>query len=245
MTTKVGTSTLSNSGVTAGTYGTANTLGQFTVDATGRITNVTNVSIAIPTVVGLSNTTLTLIGGGAGTIVYQSAANVTAFLSAGSSGQVLLSGGTNAPTWGTLSNSAVGLAYTANVQFLSLGIGTSASGLSGEIRASNDITAFYSSDISLKENIVPIANALSKVEAIGGKTFDWKQAFIEDRGGEDGYFMVKHDFGVIAQDVEAVFPEAVRTRASGIKVVDYAKLSALAFQAIVELKQELDQLKSK
>ena len=45
---------------------------------------------------------------------------------------------------------------TSDVQFDSLGIGTPASGVTGEIRATNDITAFYSSDINLKENIVNI-----------------------------------------------------------------------------------------
>lgn len=44
---------------------------------------------------------LGLIGGSAGQLPYQSAANATAFLAAGSSGQSLLSGGAGAPTWGT------------------------------------------------------------------------------------------------------------------------------------------------
>jgi hypothetical protein len=201
-------------------------------------------------------------GGLPGSLVYQTATNTTGFTAVGTSGQILLSAGAGTPIWGNATNTAVGMGYTSNAQFLSVGVGGSATGntgtlyiatalgvgtqpsnLLGEIRAANDITAFFSSDISLKENVKPIANALSKVEHIGGKTFDWIQTFIEDRGGEDGYFMVKHDFGVIAQDVEAVFPEAVRTRPSGIKVVDYAKLSALAFQAIIELKQEIDALK--
>ncbi len=41
-----------------------------------------------------------------------------------------------------------------DVQLDSLGLNTAASGTAGELRATNDITAFYSSDISLKENIV-------------------------------------------------------------------------------------------
>jgi hypothetical protein len=47
---------------------------------------------------------------------------------------------------------------------------------------------------------------------------------------------------VIAQDVEEVFPLAVRIRSNGQMAVDYAKLTALAFQAIVELKAEIDAL---
>ena len=57
--------------------------------------------------------------------------------------------------------------------------------------------------------------------------------------------MQKSDFGVIAQDVQEVFPQAVRTRDDGTLAVDYAKLSALAFAAIAELKAEIDILKTK
>ena len=56
--------------------------------------------------------------------------------------------------------------------------------------------------------------------------------------------MRKSDFGVIAQDVEAVFPVAVRTREDGTMAVDYEKLCALAFQAIAELRAEVEALKN-
>ena len=49
----------------------------------------------------------------------------------------------------------LGLDTTDDVQFDSFGVGTAASGTTGEIRATNNITAFYSSDRRLKENIVP------------------------------------------------------------------------------------------
>ena len=126
----------------------------------------------------------------------------------------------------------------------SFGVGTAASGTAGEIRAVNNITAYYSSDKKYKENIINIPNALNKVDAIGGKMFDWTDSYIQEHGGEDGYFVQKRDFGVIAQDVQAVFPEAVRTREDGSLAVDYSKLSALAFAAIVELKKEIEQLKN-
>lgn len=113
----------------------------------------------------------------------------------------------------------------------------------GEIRTTNNVTAFYSSDSKLKENIQDIPNALDKVSAIGGKTFDWTDEYIAKQGGVDGYFIQKSDFGVIAQDVQAVFPQAVRTREDGSLAVDYEKLVALAFAAIVELKQEIAAIK--
>jgi hypothetical protein len=123
-----------------------------------------------------------------------------------------------------------------------LSIGTTAFGAVGEIRATNNITAYYSSDRKFKTNIAEIPNALSTVVAISGKLFDWTDDYIDSHGGEDGYFLRREDFGVIAQDVESVFPRAVRTRDNGTLAVDYEKLSALAFAAITELSAQVDQL---
>ena len=129
-----------------------------------------------------------------------------------------------------------------NFQMNSLGVGTAGSGTAGEIRATNNVTAYYSSDKKFKENVKDIENALTIVKAIGGKEFDWTDAYIEEKGGADGYFVQKADFGVIAQDVQSVFPKAVRTRKDGSLAVDYEKLSALAFAAIVELESKFNQL---
>ena len=137
------------------------------------------------------------------------------------------------------------IATTSNVQFGSLGVGATASGTSGEIRATNNITAYYSSDSRLKENSRDIPNALDKVAAIGGKLFDWTDEYVTNHGGLDNYFMRKADFGVIAQDVEQVLPEAVRTREDGYLAVDYEKLCALAFAAIKELQQQVEELKNR
>jgi hypothetical protein len=134
---------------------------------------------------------------------------------------------------------------TSNVQFGSFGVGTAASGTTGEIRATNNVTAFYSSDRKLKENIQDVPNALAIVTAIGSKTFDWTDDHIAKHGGEDGYFVQKSDFGVIAQDVQSVFPQAVRTRKDGTLVVDYEKLSTLAFGAISELLKRIEVLENK
>jgi hypothetical protein len=136
------------------------------------------------------------------------------------------------------------IATTSNVQFGSFGVGTAASGTTGEIRATNNITAYFSSDARYKENVRPIPAALDKVLAIGGKLFTWTDQYLEQHGGEDGYFIRKNDFGVVAQDVAKVFPEAVRTRPDGTLAVDYEKLSALAFAAIGDLYHQIQQLKS-
>lgn len=133
---------------------------------------------------------------------------------------------------------------TQNSQFNSVGVGTAGSGTAGEIRATNNITAYYSSDIKFKENIQEITSASSIVRAIGGKYFDWTDAYIAEHGGADGYFVQKQDFGVIAQDVQRVFPRAVRTRPDGSLAVDYEKLGVLAFPALVETMDRLDALEA-
>jgi len=118
-------------------------------------------------------------------------------------------------------------------------------GTDGNAYHGGNVTAYFNSDKKLKENIKEIESAIDKVVAIGGKTFDWTEDYINKLGGVDGYFIQKSDFGVIAQDVQSVFPVAVRTKTDGTLAVDYEKLCALAFQAIKELKQEIDDLKNK
>jgi hypothetical protein len=128
----------------------------------------------------------------------------------------------------------------------SLAVGSvTANTTDGAIWASNNITAFASSDIRFKENVRDIPNALEKVETIGGKLFDWTSQYIESMGGEHSYFMHKSDAGVIAQDVEKALPELVRTREDGSLAVDYPKLVALAFAAIKELSEKVKTLEAK
>ena len=125
----------------------------------------------------------------------------------------------------------------------SLGVGTAASGTTGEIRAAGEVTAYYSSDKNLKINITPIENALDKIDLLTGVMFDWKDEVIETRGGEDGFFVRKHDTGVIAQEVEAVLPEVVATREDGFKAVKYEKLVGLLIEGIKQLRREIEELK--
>ena len=132
-----------------------------------------------------------------------------------------------------------------NTQIYSLGVGTAASATMGEIRATNEVTAYYSSDVRLKENIQPIENALGKLKQLRGVMFDWIDEVVEQRGGEDDYFVRKHDTGIIAQEVEAVLPEVVADRADGYKAVRYEKLAGLIIQAINELADEVEHIKSK
>jgi hypothetical protein len=128
------------------------------------------------------------------------------------------------------------LSTTSNVRFGSLGIGMAASGTSGRIDAANDVVAFSTSDIRLKENIVPIPNALDKISKISGNTYDWR-AELKDVHGYEG-----NDVGVIAQEVEAVLPQLVQDRDNGYKAVKYDKLVALLIEGIKEQQTQIHSL---
>jgi hypothetical protein len=154
------------------------------------------------------------------------------------------SGNAATATTATTATTANALATGNNYQVNSLGVGTAGSGTAGEIRATNNVTAFYSSDIKFKENVRDIPNAAATAAAIGGKLFDWTDAYIADHGGADGYFVQKHDFGIIAQDALKHFPVAVRTRPDGSLAVDYEKLSALALAALAEQEVRIAKLEA-
>ena len=118
-----------------------------------------------------------------------------------------------------------------------MGVGVIATGGAGSIRATGDITAFYSSDSRFKENILPITNSIEKVKSLSGITFDWTDEYMVEHGGEDPYFMRKKDVGVIAQELKKVLPELVVERPDGTLAVKYDRISALLIEAIKDLNE--------
>ena len=109
--------------------------------------------------------------------------------------------------------------------------------VTGEIYATNNITAYYSSDITLKDNVRPIESAIFKVKQISGVRFDWN---------EKSQYEGKGDTGVIAQEIEALnLPGVTTTRESGYKAVRYEKLVPLLIEAIKELSAKVDNLEQK
>lgn len=127
-----------------------------------------------------------------------------------------------------------------NVQFNSLGVGTAASGTAGEIRATNNITAYYSDD-RLKTKLGNIENALEKLETLSGFYYEANQT-AQDLGYE-----VKKEIGVSAQQVQAVMPEIVAPAPIDEKylTVRYERLAPLFIEAIKELSAEVKALKAK
>ena len=107
---------------------------------------------------------------------------------------------------------------------------------SGDVNATGDVVAYYSSDKRLKDNIVRIENPLEKVGKIGGYEFDWNDK-------QETY--TGKDVGVIAQEIQEVLPELVTERDNGYLAVKYEKIVPLLIESIKELKQEVDEIKQK
>jgi hypothetical protein len=110
---------------------------------------------------------------------------------------------------------------------------TTASGgvtVSGSLTASSNVTAY--SDVRLKSNIATIENPLDKVLALRGVNFTKDD---------------KYEMGVIAQEVEEVIPEVVKTEEDemGTKSVAYGNMVGLLIEAIKEQQKQIDELKAK
>jgi len=161
------------------------------------------------------------------------------FLGAGTGGVLKLRGPANDSSPEVLIDGTVVEVNTGDLKIPdgSLAVGNiSNSATDGRIDASNDIVAYSTSDVRLKDNIKSIDKALDKVNKIQGIEFDWKE--FERIHGNKG-----HDVGVIAQEVEKVIPEVVTTRDNGYKAVKYEKIVPLLIEAIKDLSKQVDGLK--
>jgi hypothetical protein len=107
--------------------------------------------------------------------------------------------------------------------------------VNGELRVTQDIIAFYTSDQRLKDNITPIEDPLAKVLSISGNTYIWNE-----KSGKEG-----NDVGVIAQEILEVLPEAVKERDNGYLAVDYHRIVPLLVEAIKELSHKVEVLEQK
>jgi hypothetical protein len=137
-------------------------------------------------------------------------------------------------------DTAPGIATSDNLQINSLGVGTAASGTTGEIRATNDVTAYYS-DARLKDFEGTIDNAVDKVMSLNGYYFREN-----DRARELGYSNPDRQVGVSAQEVEAVLPEVVTEAPIDpeYKTVKYEKMVPLLIEAIKEQQAMITQLQN-
>jgi hypothetical protein len=111
---------------------------------------------------------------------------------------------------------------------------TSGEYVTGNISATGDVIAqnFNNvSDASLKANVALIDNAGNIIDALTGVGYDW----INGSG---------HAYGMIAQKVEEVLPEAVHTDENGIKSVNYTMVIPFLVETVKELRQDIAEIKA-
>jgi hypothetical protein len=107
--------------------------------------------------------------------------------------------------------------------------------VTGNVHATGNVRSAHStSDIRLKENLIRIHSPLDKVMSLNGYTFNYKNN--EERSA-----------GLIAQEVEKVLPEVVyefEEEGTQYKALRYENMVSLLVEAIKELKEEIEELKS-
>ena len=119
---------------------------------------------------------------------------------------------------------AAGSNQTAKVSTTKLSFNAS----TGQITAIDFNTT---SDQNLKTNIKPVQSSLSKLLQLNGVTFDWKDTN-------------KPAIGVIAQEVEKIFPELVSQNLNH-KTVKYNGLIGVLIEAVKELSAKVEKLENK
>ena len=128
---------------------------------------------------------------------------------------------------------------TANTAFV-IGNGTASNAKSdafkvmfnGDTTVSNDLTVsgdvVISSDARLKSNIVSLGSTLPKLLQIDGKSYEMKG---------------KQKIGVLAQEIQEVFPELVTKDDNEMLAVNYQGLVPVLINALKEQQSEIDRLK--
>ncbi len=123
-----------------------------------------------------------------------------------------------------------------------VGIGTAAPAerlhVIGNVRVEGDIfatgTISVPSDLRFKTALEPLTGALEKLEAVQAVSFE-RNALGESLGQPGG----RRELGVLAQELEAVYPELVTADGpEAYRAVDYSKLTVVLLEALKELKRQ-------
>jgi hypothetical protein len=144
----------------------------------------------------------------------------------------------NASSATTAGSATTFTSTSQNSQFNSVGVGTAASTTAGEIRATNNITAYYSDD-RLKTHLGRIENALDKVCELEGFYYE-----ANETAQALGY-KVQREVGLSAQATQKSMPEIVAPAPIDEQylTIRYEKYAPYLVEAIKELRAEIEELK--
>ena len=215
---------LTNNSTTIGT--TAISLGSSSTTLAG-LTSVTSTGFTGALTGNASTATTLQTARAINGVNFDGSAAITVTAAAGT-----LSGATLAAGVTASSLTSVGTLTTLTV---SGATATGALTVTGAITATGDITAFFTSDKRHKNNIKTIPNALEKVTKLNGVTWEWNDDVNEVTKSTP-------KTGLIAQEVQEVLPEVVKTRDDGFLALDYSKMMGLLVEAIKEQQTQIHSL---
>jgi len=193
------------------------------------------------------NPILNLIGGYAGnntqghsidfhinTLGYYPASRIVSTMSTGGGGELQF----HTSSWYPTTPAAARMTITSGGN---IGIGTTSPSYTLHVNGSAYSSGGWSgSDIRWKKNINPIENALESVLILQGVNYEWRVDEYKDKNFDEG-----KQIGLVAQDVEKVLPELVRTDNEGYKAISYEKLTAVLVEAIKEQQKKIAELEDK
>jgi hypothetical protein len=127
--------------------------------------------------------------------------------------------------------------YTSNTHRMTItpsgfvGIGTAAPGAFNlYVNGTSCSTGGWTvSDLRWKKDIEPLGDVIREIVQLNGVMYSWRREEFPEKNFESGT-----QIGLIAQDVEKIFPQLVKTNDDGYKAVAYDKLSAVLLEGIKE-----------
>jgi Chaperone of endosialidase len=207
-----------------------------TVFATNaNVTNVNSLSVSTGTVTAASTVGGVITGSSVSVTGTVTAASTVGGVITGSSASVIGTITAASTVGGVISGSRI--SATGNVQAASVGVGTAATGVAGEIVATNNITAYYSDD-RLKNKLGNIEKALEMLTSLNGFYYEANQT------AQDLGYTPRREVGLSAQEVQKVLPEIVVPAPidNQYLTIHYEKMIPLIVEAIKELNDKIDNL---
>lgn len=129
----------------------------------------------------------------------------------------------------------------------------------GDVKVTGNLTAntLTSSDKRLKKNITSFSNTntLEKVMLLNPVMYNLKQHYYSQKNSsdtttkaelynEDSQVFKKTHYGLLAQELQEIYPELVYEDATGLLAIDYTGLIPILIQSIKELQEEVSSLKN-
>ena len=115
----------------------------------------------------------------------------------------------------------------------------------GSYQSNNSTLWSVTSDQRLKKNIVDNTDGLNKITAIQVRNFEYRTADeVTELEPQNAINIKGVQLGAIAQELQAILPECVKTESTGVMSVDSSNLTWYLINAVKELKAEVDALKA-